>query len=201
MLGICSLPRTADQLKTSPNYPFTTNSMRFTAIAEYLLTRAKYRGARSASSRRQPASATSTRNMPSEKLSARVRSATALPHTTGHASNGLSSTGARWSALTIMFSNPAEARFKTGLQGLNAMRTKTIVASEATAFYEDTKLDTKPPQQQPSRASWPVCADATPSTNFPGNAPRRTNTEHHPRHQRGCSRKSVPRPPQYRAAQ
>src|SRR6266853_4711609 len=35
-----------------------------------------------------------------------------------------------------MFSNPAEARFKTGLQGLNAMRTKTIVASEATVSYE-----------------------------------------------------------------
>jgi len=69
--------------------------MRFTAIAEYLLTKAKYLGARLANSRRHPASATSTRRMPSEKLSARVRSATALPHATGHASNGLSSTGAR----------------------------------------------------------------------------------------------------------
>src|SRR3981081_1248371 len=35
------------------------------------------------SSRRHPASATSTRKIPSEKLSARVRSATALPHATG----------------------------------------------------------------------------------------------------------------------
>src|SRR6266853_1914069 len=35
-----------------------------------------------------------------------------------------------------MFSSPAEERFKTGLQGLNAMRTKTIVASEATISYE-----------------------------------------------------------------
>src|SRR5712671_7662405 len=36
----------------------------------------------------------------------------------------------------MMFSNPAEARFKTGLQGSNAMRTKTIVASEAIVSYK-----------------------------------------------------------------
>src|ERR1019366_6612604 len=90
--------------------------MRLTEVAEYLLIRATYRGARLASSRRHPASATSTRSTPSEKLSARVRSATALPHATGQASNALSRAGARWRALAMTVSRPAAARFKARLQ-------------------------------------------------------------------------------------
>src|SRR6202040_82746 len=77
------------------------------------------------SSRRHPASATSTRRIPSEKLSARVRSATALPHATGQASSGLSSAGARCRALATMVSKPEEARFKACLQSRERDQTAT----------------------------------------------------------------------------
>src|ERR1039458_6512176 len=64
-------------------HAFTTNSICSTGVAEYLLIKTTYRGARLASSRRHPASATSTCRMPTEKLSTRVRSATLLPHAIG----------------------------------------------------------------------------------------------------------------------
>src|SRR6202521_4274636 len=85
------------------------------------------------SSRRHPASATSTRRIPSEKLSARVRSATALPHATGQASSGLSAAGARCRALATMVSKPEEARFKAWLQRRQSDRKEMIVASENAA--------------------------------------------------------------------
>jgi hypothetical protein len=102
----------------------TTNSIRFTEVAEYLLIEAKYRGARLTSSRRHPASATSTRRIPSEKLTACVRSATALPQVTCHASKALSSGGARCSASAIIDSRAADARFNGSLPAVAAIRSQ-----------------------------------------------------------------------------
>jgi hypothetical protein len=92
-------------------YAFTTNSILRTLVAEYRLIVATYRGASAINSRCHPLSATSTRRMPSAKLTARVRSATALPQATGHASSALSSAGAPRRDFATIDSKPSEARF------------------------------------------------------------------------------------------
>jgi len=73
----------------------------------------------------------------------------------------------------------------------------TIVASENVASLHQARA-TRPPQ--PWRAFWRACAAAPPNTDFPGTASPRINTARHPRHRRGCSRTSIPLPPQCRAA-
>ena len=52
---------------------------------------------------------------------------------------------------------------------------------------------------QPRPASWRVCASTPPYTDCPGNASCRINRARHPRHRRGCSRRSIPLQRQYRA--
>src|SRR5271157_1581044 len=64
--------------------------------------------------------------MPSEKATALVRSATALPHATGHASSSLSSGGARCRDLATMDSSAAEARFNGSLQYQNWFQKASI---------------------------------------------------------------------------
>src|SRR5579872_884769 len=92
----------------------TTNSIRRTASVVYRLIAARYRGASACSSDFHPVSGTATRSTPSAKLSARVRSATAEPHTTGHAIRGASSGGACRKDLATIFSNsePADCKMR-----------------------------------------------------------------------------------------
>ena len=66
----------------------TTNSIRLTVLAAYLLITARYCGARRCNSVRHPVSGTSTFKVPAENSSARVRSATVDPQVSGHASSG-----------------------------------------------------------------------------------------------------------------
>jgi hypothetical protein len=178
------------------SYAFTTNSIRFTEVAEYLLITATYRGARWASSRRHPPSATSTRRMPSEKLNARVRSATALPHATGHASKALSFAGARWRALATMVSSSAEARFKARPRSFRVLEDETDCSIGNVASLPVAR----PLPPQPWRAFWRACAGAPTNTDFPGSASPRRNRVRHRHHRRGCSRRSILLQPQYRAA-
>jgi len=72
----------------------------------------------------------------------------------------------------------------------------TIVASENVASLQQARAK----RPLPWRAFWQACAGASPNTDFPGSAPPRTSTALHPRHRRGCSRRSIPPLPQYRAA-
>ena len=66
---------------------------------------ARYRGASICSSDFHLVSGTATRSTPSAKLRARVRSATAEPHTTGHAISGASNGGACRNDRATIFSN------------------------------------------------------------------------------------------------
>jgi hypothetical protein len=73
----------------------TTNSIRDTVCPAYRLIIATYRGANACNSRFHAASATSTRKIPAANVTARVRSATAEPHTNGQANTGASFRGTR----------------------------------------------------------------------------------------------------------
>ena len=73
----------------------TTNSIWDTVCPAYRLIIATYRGASACNSRFHPVSATSTRKMPAANVTARVRSATAEPHTNGQADTGASFRGTR----------------------------------------------------------------------------------------------------------
>ena len=103
----------------------TTNSILRTATAVYRLIIARYRGARSCSSAFQRWPATSTRKTPSSKRSARVRSATADPQTTGHAKSGPSAGGASRKDFATIFSSPDPADSK--LQRLGSACATTLL--------------------------------------------------------------------------
>jgi hypothetical protein len=87
----------------------STNSILRTAWVINRLITAKYRGARACSSDFQRCPETSTRNTPSSKLKARVRSATAEPQTTGQAMSGASARGASRNDCATIFSKPEPA--------------------------------------------------------------------------------------------
>jgi hypothetical protein len=70
---------------------------------------ARYLGASVCNSAFHRGPETSTRNTPSAKLSARVRSATADPQTTGHAISGASAGGACRNDCATIFSSPEPA--------------------------------------------------------------------------------------------
>src|SRR5581483_10428049 len=84
--------------------------MRRTGCNVYLLMELRYRGARPCSSDFQPASGTATRKIPSLKLRARVRSATAEPQTTGQAIKGAWVGGACRSDCATILSSSDPAR-------------------------------------------------------------------------------------------
>src|SRR5438477_10447437 len=85
------------------------NSILRTAEVVYRLITARYRGARACNSDFHRVPVTSTHSTPSSKLSARVRSATADPHTTGQAISGASAGGACFNDCATIFSSPEPA--------------------------------------------------------------------------------------------
>jgi hypothetical protein len=186
-------------------------------VAEKRLIAATYRGASAVNSRCHPLSATSTRRTPSEKLNARVRSATALPQATVHASSALSSAGERCRAFAMIDSNAAEARFNVALQYRERAsrneyqkrpgridcnkRDSNGHAQSASSQSAIRRLQARDlnwpsrslplPQPQPSPASSSVSSNAPPNTDSRGSASLHRGKEPHPRHRTSCSRRST----------